>query len=89
MKQQQQLMPDLLQNKLADALQRATDVARKHVVKSASLQRPDRELLAERGYLQEIIKGWYLLTRPMDRAGDSTAWYGARFSRVTLMKSML
>src|SRR2546423_7363507 len=69
-------MADSTQNKLAHALQRATTVARKHVVKSASLPRPDRELLTERGYLQEILKGWYLLSRPIEKAGDSTAWYG-------------
>src|SRR5438105_2817992 len=69
-------MPDPSQNKLANALERANVVARKHVVKSASLQRGDRELLTDRGYLQEIFKGWYLLGRPIDKAGDSTAWYG-------------
>src|SRR5256885_12983001 len=70
-------MADSTQNKLAHALQRATTVARKHVVKSTSLPRPDRELLTERGYLQEILRGWYLLSRPIDKAGDSTTWYGA------------
>ena len=70
-------MPDPSQNKLANALERATAAARKKVVKSASLQRGDRELLTDRGYLQEIFKGWYLLGRPIDKAGDSTAWYGA------------
>jgi hypothetical protein len=70
-------MPEAFQTKLADALQRATAIARKHVVKSVSLQRADRELLTERGYLQEICKGWYLLGRPVDKEGESTAWYGA------------
>jgi hypothetical protein len=70
-------MPDALQTKLADALQRATAVARKQVVKSASLQRADRELLTHRSYLLEICKGWYLLGRPIDKPGESTAWYGA------------
>src|ERR1039458_3021502 len=31
----------------------------------------------ERGYLQEICKGWYLLSRPVEKPGDSTAWYAA------------
>jgi hypothetical protein len=70
-------MPETSQTKLADALERTRPLARKHVVKSASLQRADRELLAERGYLQEICKGWYWLSRPIDNEGDSTAWYGA------------
>ena len=70
-------MPDRPQNKLAETLKRAVAVARKQVVRSASLQRADRELLTERGYLQEICKGWYLLSRPTEKPGDSTAWYTA------------
>src|SRR5712671_1397889 len=70
-------MSELSNSKLADALQHATAVGRKQVVKSASLQRADRELLTERGYLRQIFKGWYLLSRPIDKTGDSTAWYGA------------
>jgi hypothetical protein len=70
-------MPETPQSKLADALQRTTAVARKHVVKSTLLQRADRELLTERGYLKEISRGWYLLTQPADKAGETTAWYGS------------
>ena len=70
-------MRDPIHKKLADALQRATRISRKQVVKSGSLGRGDRQLLTERGYLQEILRGWYLLGRPIDKAGDSTAWYGA------------
>lgn len=63
--------------KLADALERVNAMARKAVVKSASIPRADRELLTERGYLQEIFKGWYFLSRPGEKPGDSTAWYTA------------
>lgn len=70
-------MPEKSQTKLADALERVSKVARKTVVKSASIERADRELLTERGYLQEIFKGWYLLSRPVEKPGDSTAWYTA------------
>jgi Fic/DOC family len=68
-------MPENIQVRLADALERAHEHARREVVKSASLRRPDRELLLARGYLQDICKGWYLLTRPTQRPGESTAWY--------------
>jgi hypothetical protein len=68
-------MADTAHTKLAGALERANAVARRAVVKSASIQRVDRELLTERGYLQEICKGWYFLSRPGDKPGDSTAWY--------------
>ena len=70
-------MADNRQTRLADALAHARASARKEVVKSASLRRGDRELLLKRGYLQEICKGWYLLTRPTQRPGESTAWYAA------------
>jgi hypothetical protein len=65
------------QTKLATALQRAHEAARNSVVKSASLQRADRELLVKRGYLQGICKGWYLLARPEEEAGSSTTWYAS------------
>ena len=62
-------------SRLADALDRAAKIAPKQVVKSADLSRSDREILLDRGYLQEVCKGWYLLRKPTDTAGDSTAWY--------------
>jgi hypothetical protein len=68
-------MAETANTKLAAALERANAVARRAVVKSAAIQRADRELLTERGYLQEICKGWYFLSRPSDNPGDSTAWY--------------
>ena len=70
-------MPKKTQTRLAAALEHAHKAARKQVVTSASLPRADRELLVKRGYLQEICKGWYLLSRPVEKPGDSTAWYAA------------
>src|ERR1035437_6375534 len=70
-------MPKKIQAKLAEALERVSAAARKQVVQSAQLRRPDRELLTDRGYLVEIIKGWYLLSRPVEKPGDSTAWHAA------------
>ena len=69
--------PDRIDVILFEALERASVAARKQVLRSAQMQRPDRELLADRGYLQEICKGWYLLSRPVEKPGNSTAWYGA------------
>jgi hypothetical protein len=70
-------MPNQHQVRLADALERARKGARREVVQSAKLSRGDRELLLARGYLQEICKGWYLLARPTQQPGESTAWYAA------------
>jgi hypothetical protein len=72
-----QLMPEKTQIWLAAALERANAFTRKQVVKSASLPRADRELLMERRYLQEICKGWYILSRLVEKPEDSTAWYAA------------
>jgi hypothetical protein len=70
-------MANTIQTRLADALERAQKAARREVLRSASLRRSDRELLLERGYLHEVCKGWYLLSRPTQRAGESTLWYAA------------
>jgi hypothetical protein len=45
-----------------------------HVILASELKRKDRELLSGAGWLQEIIKGWYLLLRPDARPGDSSRW---------------
>jgi hypothetical protein len=59
-------MANDLRTKLADTLAKATKAARSQVVKTSWLVRADREFLTERGYLQEIVKGWYILGRPVD-----------------------
>ncbi len=46
-----------------------------HILHTSELSRGDREILLGAGWLQEIIKGWYLLTRPDVRPGDSSSWY--------------
>jgi len=71
-------MANDLRTKLADTPEKATEAARSQVVKTSLLVRADRELLVERGYLQEIVKGWYILGRPVDKPGDSTAYFAVR-----------
>lgn len=34
-----------------------------------------RVLLVKKGFLKEIIKGWYIPADPEERPGDSTSWY--------------
>ena len=63
-------MATKLQTRLADALERVRAQAAKAVVKAATLKRADKELLLKLGYLQEICKGWYLLTRPGQKPGE-------------------
>ena len=44
-------------------------------IRSRDLSRTHRERLVQNGFLQEVIKGWYLPSRPDESPGDSTAWY--------------
>ena len=57
-------MAEMAHTRLAGALKQVNAAAREAVVTSASINRADRELMTERGYLQEICKGWYFLIRP-------------------------
>lgn len=70
-------MPKAVHSKLADVLARAASVARRNILHASDLSRGDRNYLLPRGYLQEIIKGWYLLAQPVDLGGESTAWYAS------------
>jgi fido (protein-threonine AMPylation protein) len=55
-----------LQNANGAAAIRARDITRTH-----------RERLLRHGFLQEVIKGWYIPSRPDDVKGESTAWYAS------------
>jgi hypothetical protein len=46
-------------------------------IRSKDLTRTHRERLLENGFLQEIMKGWYIASRPDEGRGDSTAWYAS------------
>lgn len=46
-------------------------------VRSQDLTRTHRERLTKNGFLKEIIKGWYLIARPDEVAGESTGWYAS------------
>jgi len=44
-------------------------------IRSSDLERTDRERLVKNGFLQPVMKGWYIPSRPDEVAGESTAWY--------------
>lgn len=46
-------------------------------IRSRKLTRTHRERLCRNGFLQGVIKGWYIPTRPDDTAGESTTWYAS------------
>src|SRR5690242_11396868 len=55
-----------LQNASGAAAIRARDFSRTH-----------RERLLANGFLKEVIKGWYIPSRPDEVRGESTAWYAS------------
>lgn len=67
-----------MSERIATALSAAKQAAarcRGNIVRSSDLVRKDRELLIRKGWLREIFKGWYYLTRPDLADGDITAWF--------------
>lgn len=65
--------------KLADALEalNTLQTTGQVAVRSADLTRTHRERLMKAGFLKEVIKGWYIPSRPDERVGESTAWYAS------------
>src|SRR5271155_4935728 len=46
-------------------------------IRARDLTRTHRERLLANGFLQEVIKGWYVPSRPDEAKGESTAWYAS------------
>lgn len=67
------------QERLADALAalHAMQEAGKSVFRTEDLTRLQRERLKSNGFIEPVIKGWYIPTRPDAAAGETTAWYAA------------
>ncbi len=65
--------------KLAESLEILRALQKKGTVaiRSADLPRVHRERLVKGGFLQEVMKGWYIPARPDELAGESTAWYAS------------
>ncbi|MBY0357964.1 MAG: Fic family protein [Candidatus Obscuribacterales bacterium] len=49
----------------------------KVAIRSSDLPRADRERLLKNGFLEEVMKGWYIPTRPDQPPGESTAWFAS------------
>lgn len=63
--------------KLAHSLEALHELQKQGYVaiRSSSLSRIHRERLCANGFLEEVMKGWYIPTRPDETAGESTAWF--------------
>jgi len=55
-------------------------------IRARDLSRTHRERLLANGFLQEVIKGWFIPSRPDEVKGESTVWYASfwRFCAVYL-----
>lgn len=67
------------QGKLADSLEALKGLQDRGLVaiRSAKLTRTHRERLVRNGFLQQVMKGWYIPARPDGAGGESTAWYSS------------
>ncbi len=46
-------------------------------IQTKTMTRTHRERLLQNGFIQEVMKGWYIPSRPDDVIGESTAWYAS------------
>jgi fido (protein-threonine AMPylation protein) len=65
------------QQKLTKALTELHEVlgSERGVVRGKQIKNATRLLLLERGYLREILKGWYFVSDPLAEPGDTTPFY--------------
>ena len=67
-----------MSQKLVAAITRVHKIAKKYggsLVPAREVSRADKVLLTANRWLQEVIRGWYMLVRPDVAAGNSSAWY--------------
>lgn len=62
---------------LLHKLQHANGAA---AIRAKEMSRTHRERLRANGFLREVMKGWYVPSRPDEKDGDSTAWYASFWS---------
>lgn len=63
--------------KLAESLEKLKELQDRGIVsiKADDLSRMHRERLFERGFIREVMRGWYIATPYDERQGDSTSWF--------------
>lgn len=60
---------------LATSLALLRNAAKDGIIKSSELNRGDRERLQKHGFLEEVIKGWLIVTDPKVPKGSTISWY--------------
>jgi hypothetical protein len=68
-----------LSEKLAESLAALKELQDKGqvAVRATDLTRTHRERLLKSGFIREVMKGWYVPTRPDEPTGESTSWYAS------------
>jgi len=67
-----------IQERLAESLKELQKLQTENglaVIKSSDLSRTHLNRLLEKGFIQEVMKGWYISSRPDSLPGDTTNWY--------------
>jgi len=54
-----------------------------HAIPGTKVSRSDREALQRGGFLREVLRGWYVPSRPDEAEGDTTAWYAGMREFIT------
>jgi Fic/DOC family len=67
------------QERLATALEVLRSLQERGIqaIPGTELSRANREALLRAGFLKEVIRRWYIPTRPDEAEGDTTAWYAS------------
>lgn len=66
--------------KLAQSLEALAKLQRADggvAIRARDLSRTHRERLLTQGFLQQVLKGWLIPSRPDDATGESTVWYAS------------
>lgn len=65
--------------KLAQALEsrKRLQEGGRAAIRSKDLTRTEREILLKNGFIQMVMKGWYIPCRPDERPSDTTPWFSA------------
>ena len=67
-----------IQERLAESLKELQKLQTENglaVIKSSDLSRTHLSRLLKNGFIQEVMKGWYITSRPDSLSGDTTNWY--------------
>src|SRR5687767_9527006 len=64
-------------DKLAESLDvlKSLQDAGRIAIRTSDLTRRHRERLLATGFIREVMRGWYVPSRPDEPEGESTSWY--------------